>query len=80
MKKVLTEYRFAGKIFYLGSQITTREQLGSVAEVKPFGICLSLETFERRELLRDKKKLISLQDACESMDFAQEMGYEVNFS
>lgn len=79
LKNVLMEYKFTGKIFYLGSQITTREQLGGLTEIKPFGICLSLETFERRELLRDKKKLIGLQDACESMDFAQELGYETNF-
>lgn len=80
LKRVLIEYQFTGKIFYLGSQIATREQLSSLAEIKPFGICLSLETFERRNLLRDKKRLISLQDACESMDFAQGLEYEVNFS
>ncbi|OIO47780.1 MAG: hypothetical protein AUJ28_00565 [Parcubacteria group bacterium CG1_02_37_51] len=80
LKGVLTEYKFTGKIFYLGSQITTKDQLNSLSEIKPFGICLSLETFERRELLRDKKRLIGLQDACESMDFAQELGYEANFA
>jgi hypothetical protein len=80
LKNVLSEYQFTDKIFYLGSQIATKEQLGSLSVVKPFGICFSLETFERRELLRDKKRLVSLQDACESMDFAQELGYETNFS
>jgi len=80
LKKVLAEYQFAGKIFYLGSQITTREQLKSIAEIQPFGICFSLENFERRELLRENKRTLSLQDACESMDFAQGLGYEVNFS
>lgn len=80
LKKVLRKYRFAGKIFYLGSQIATQEQLRSVAEIQPFGICFSLETFERRELLRKDKRVLSLQDACESMDFAQDLGYEVNFS
>lgn len=80
LKKVLIEYRFAGKIFYLGSQITTEEQLSSIAGIQPFGICFSLETFERRDLLRDKKRMVSLQDACESMDFALKLGYEVNFS
>lgn len=80
LKSVLSGYKFTGKIFYLGSQVTTKDQLRSLSEIKPFGVCLSLETFERRELLRDKKRLISLQDACESMDFAQGLGYEVNFS
>lgn len=80
LKGVLTEYKFTGKIFYLGSQITTQEQLSSLIEIKPFGICLSLETFERRELLRDEKRLIGLQDACELMNFAQGLGYEANFA
>ena len=80
LKKVLREYRFNGKIFYLGSQITTQEQLRSIAEIQPFGICFSLETFERRELLRKDKRALNLQDACESMDFARSLGYEVNFS
>ena len=80
LKRILTEYRFTGKIFYLGSQITTQEQLRSVAEIQPFGICFSLETFERRELLRKDKREVSLQGACESMDFARSLGYEVNFS
>jgi len=80
LKRVLTEYQFAGKIFYLGSQITTKEQLRDLTEIQPFGICLSLETFERRDLLRKDKMAVSLQDVCESMDFAQGLGYEVNFS
>lgn len=80
LKRVLIEYRFSGSIFYLGSQITTREQLCRIAEAKPFGICYSLETFERRELLRKDKRAVSLLDACESMDVARELGYEVSFS
>lgn len=80
LKKVLIEYQFVGKIFYLGSQITTEEQLKSLVEIQPFNICLSIETFERRDLLRENKKAMSLQDACESMEFARKLGYEVNFS
>jgi hypothetical protein len=80
LKKMLREYRFVGKIFYLGSQIATQEQLRSITEIQPFGICFSLETFERRELLRKDKRALSLQDACESMNFARGLGYEVNFS
>lgn len=80
LKKVLIEYQFVGKIFYLGSQITTKEQLDGLIEIQPLGICLSLETFERRDLLRKNKRAVSLQDACEFMDFARGLGYEVNFS
>lgn len=80
LKRVLTDYQFAGKIFYLGSQITTKEQLDRLVPIQPFGICFSLETFERRDLLRDKKRSVSLLSACESMDIARELGHEVNFS
>jgi hypothetical protein len=77
---VLIEYNFAGKIFYLGSQLTDIERLRCLTEIKPFGVCLSLETFERRNLLRDNKKILNLQDACESMDAARELGYEITFT
>ena len=80
LKRVLQEYKFSEKIFYLGSQITTQEHLRSIGEIQPFGICFSLETFEHRELLRKDKRVLSLQDACESMDFARSLGYEVTFS
>lgn len=80
LKSVLDEYDFSGKIFYLGSQITSKEDLSSLREIQPFGISFSLETFERRELLRDKKREVTIQHACDSMDFALELGYEVNFS
>jgi len=80
LKKILDEYRFAGKIFYLGSQIITKEELKSIVEIQPFSICLSLDTFERRNLLRKNKRVINLRDACKSMDYAQRLGYEVTFS
>ena len=54
--------------------------MNSLVEIKPFSICLSLETFERRELLIDKKRNISLQDACELLNFARELGYKATFS
>lgn len=77
---VVQEYRFGGKIFYLGSQIATTEQLRQLAEIQPFGICFSLETFERRNLLRRDKKALELKDARDAMDFARWLGHEVNFS
>jgi len=80
LKSVLTEYQFNGRIFYLGSQITTKEQLIGLAEIQPFGICFSMETFERRDLLRKNKRAVSLQDICGLMDLARELGYEANFS
>lgn len=80
LKNVLAEYNFTGKIFYLGSQIVSEEHLKRVEEVKPFGLCYSLEVFERRNVLRKDKASVSLQDIYESMEVARELGYEVNFS
>lgn len=80
LKQVLEDYHFDGKIFYLGSQITTPEQLVRLGEIQPFGICFSLETFERRDLLRRDKKALELDGAREAMDIALRLGHEVSFS
>jgi hypothetical protein len=80
LRRALTEYRFDGEIFYLGSQVTTPEQLRSLEEIKPFTICFSLETFERRELLRKDKASVTPEDVRASMDFARALGYNVTFS
>jgi hypothetical protein len=80
LKTVLGEYNFEGKIFYLGSQIITKEQLDGLVEVKPLSICLSVETFERRDLLKATKKSLTLLDAVEVLDYARGLGYEATFS
>ncbi|MEK7622005.1 MAG: hypothetical protein AAB415_02390 [Patescibacteria group bacterium] len=80
LKRVTHGYRFGGKIFYLGSQITAPEQLTQLAEAQPFGVCFSLEVFDRRNLLRRDKKSLELKDAREAMDLARRLGHEVNFS
>lgn len=80
LKRAVQEYRFGGKIFYLGSQIATTEQLNRLVEIQPFGICFSLEVFDRRNLLRRDKKALELKDTCDAMDLARKLGYEVNFS
>ena len=81
LRQVLKKYAFTGRIFYLGSQVITRDQLEILVEAQPLGICYSLETFERREeLLRKDKASLTLQDACDSMDNAMELGFEVNFT
>jgi len=80
LRRVMQMYRFNGKIFYLGSQITTAEQFSRLAEIQPFGVCFSLEVFDRRNLLRKDKKALELKDAREAMDLARKLGHEVNFS
>ncbi|MBU6231229.1 MAG: hypothetical protein KGI50_05715 [Patescibacteria group bacterium] len=80
LRSVLSRYGFNGSIFYLGSQLTTEDELSRLEAAKPVSVCYSLETFERRELLRDKKRLLSLNRAVELMDFSRESGYETSFS
>lgn len=81
LRKVLNDYSFYGEIFYLGSQITSEESLKRLQRIQPFGLCLSLECFERRDdLLRDKKRAVSLQKAYEIMSIAKLCGFRVNFS
>ncbi len=80
LRDVLNEYRFGERIFYLGSQVTTREQLDLLRAIQPFGICYSLEVFERRDLLQRKKRTLSIETARDLMTYACEMGHEVNFA
>ena len=80
LKEVLSRHHFEGTIFYLGSQISTEKELISLTGLKPFIICYSLEAFERRELLRDKKRFLTIRKACELMDCAKRLGYETSFS
>jgi len=80
LRSVAEEYQFTGRIFYLGSQLRTAEAMKRLTDIAPFGICFSLETFERRQLLREDKRALSLPTACEVMQCALDCGYEVNFS
>jgi len=81
LRKVLNYYRFGGEIFYLGSQITDERSLKDLQEINPFGYCVSLECFERRQgLLRDVKNKLELKRAFELMALAEQLGFRVNFS
>lgn len=80
LRQVLAEYKFGGEIFYLGSQITAKDHLEMLESIKPFSICFSLETFERCDLLRDKKRLLTIEHAASLMDLAVGLGYKTTFS
>lgn len=81
LRHVLNDHRFKGEIFYLGSQITDERILDELDSIKPFCYCLSLECFERRdELLRNKKKSLTLDRTRELMAYAKRLGFRVNFS
>lgn len=81
LRKVLNDYQFSGEIFYLGSQITDERSLKELQGASPFGYCVSLECFERRQrLLRDVKNKLELKRAFELMSLAEQLGFRVNFS
>ena len=81
LRKVLSQYKFGGEIFYLGSQITNKETLEKLVSIQPFCYCLSLECFENRSfLLRDKKSELTVEYAFDLMSSAKSLGHRVNFS
>lgn len=81
LNDVLKKYSFNGEIFYLGSQITTRESLERLLPIKKFGYCISLECFENREyFLRDKKRNFTLKKIISTLGIAKELGFRTNFT
>ena len=81
LNDVLKKYSFRGEIFYLGSQITTRESLEKLLPIKKFGYCISLECFENREyFLRDKKRKFTLENIIDTLGTAKELGFRTNFT
>jgi hypothetical protein len=81
LKKVLNRYDFKGEIFYLGSQITNKEALERLIDIQPFCYCFSLECFENRQFLLNKKKSdLGVDLIFRLMNFSKSIGYRVNFS
>jgi hypothetical protein len=82
-KKILNEYSFKGELFYFGSQITTKKSLLELEKLKPFGICFSLECFDkkaRQYFLRDIKRKVNLDTIKQVLTFASSLGLRTNFS
>lgn len=81
IREVFSDYSYNGEIFYLGSEIATNEGLDALEEIKPFGLCLTLETFKRREeLLKDHKCGISLEDAKRILGRSKNKGFGSQFT
>lgn len=81
LREILNQYQFKGEIFYLGSQITSKETLKKLELIQPFCYCVSLECFENRSnFLRDKKSIMTVESAFKLMDFAKSLGHCINFS
>jgi len=80
-RKVLNEYKFNGELFYYGSEITKGGSLDEISSLKPFGLCISLECFEKRNLiLRYTKRRLKIKDIKRILKEAMERGIRTNFS
>lgn len=79
--RVLNEYKFKGELFYYGSEITKESSLDEISNLKPFGLCVSLECFEKRDLiLRYTKARLKIEDIKRILKEAMEKGIRTNFS
>lgn len=79
-RSTLNEFGFGGELFYFGSQIVNPWAIDMVAELTPFGICFSLEVFEKRDILRDFKSQLRIGQLEDAIARARERGIRTNFS
>ncbi|MBN2564725.1 MAG: hypothetical protein JXB46_03350 [Candidatus Eisenbacteria bacterium] len=80
LRSIMAEWGFQGKVFYLGSTLTSRNALATLGGDGPFGYCLSLECFERRDLLHRLKHSLSLGEIRRIMGDCLDLGIEVNYT
>jgi|GEM_PF-1206584 len=80
LNNVLHDLNFEGKIFYLGSMLTSLEAMYELRIIPSFGYCISLECFERRHLLKSSKKRITIDNAKELMCEAIKSNIEINYT
>jgi hypothetical protein len=80
LRSVMAEWGFQGRVFYLGSTLTDPHALARLSREGPFGYCVSLECFERRDLLHSSKRSLSLNDIAETMRACVDLGIEVNYT
>ena len=80
LNDVLEEFNFGGKVFYLGSMLTSNGAIQKLKPIRSFGYCMSLECFERRDILKGSKMAISLNKAKEIMSECLACGFEVNYT
>jgi len=75
-----TGYGFKGKIFYLGSQLSTPDALERLRDIGSFGLTFSVEVFERRDILRRNKRSIGLAQIKETLETAKELGFSASIA
>ena len=79
VNRVFGELGFSGEVRYLGSQITKRESLETLSSAGTFAIYLTVECFDRRELIMKKKKSrVTLEWGREILGLAKELGMDTS--
>jgi hypothetical protein len=77
---VLKTFHFSGRIFYLGSMLSCGDSVKKLKKIDSFGYCLSIECFERRNILRSNKSQLSIREITETLCDYKENGFEVNYT
>lgn len=80
LNPVLRGLQFRGRIFYLGSMLVSSAAIHALERIPCFGYCMSLECFERRHLLKDSKRAVTIDRAKVIMRECMEAGIEVNYT
>jgi len=80
LNHVLNDFHFQGRIFYLGSMLVSSESIQTLRKIPSFGYCVSLECFERRHMLKESKRILTLDRAKKIMLEGIESGMEVNYT
>lgn len=80
LSKVLHQLEFRGRVFYLGSALTSSAAVRALTRIPSFGYCISLECFVRRELLRSTKRSMTIDRAKSVMQECLDFGIEVNYT
>lgn len=80
LREVLARLGFAGKIFYLGSTLTSPAAIGRLSDAGTFSYCVSVECFERRHLLHRLKQALSVEAIKDIMAACLAAGVEVTYT
>lgn len=71
---------FDGRIFYLGSALSDPAAIKRIGDSGPFGYCISLECFERRQILHRTKAALPLEAIKETMATSLDAGMQVSYT
>jgi len=80
LRSVFKKYGFRGEIQYVGSQIRTSGSIGRLLETGPFSYYLTLECFQRRDILmKQTKASLALGQGVQLLSAAKKLGAETSF-